>query len=328
MTRLYQPSASIYDLPIGIKPRLAAGAKRKPRPLRYISEQVHTFKALDHARKNGLHISDFQLSKDRYVIFSDAHKGNGKAGLDDFRHNEQLYCQTLRHYLNHEYRLILNGDVEECWKSPLSTIMARYESTAFEIERQFAEQGSEFYMRTYGNHDDDWANPNKVNKHLSPILRQDIKVYPSIRIGNHLMIAHGHQGDLTSDRISQFSRRVVRRLWKPMQQLFKVKIPGKYAANNPIRSKRDRYLHQWAVKNRQVLIAGHTHRALFNPHPQTEPTDHYINVGCCVLLDGMTGIEIDRGEIRLVKWAMNDSNSRIDRTVFATSDLGALISRL
>jgi UDP-2,3-diacylglucosamine pyrophosphatase LpxH len=293
-----------------------------------MSEQFQTFKALDAAQKNGLHISDFQLSKDRYVIFSDAHKGNGSSDLDDFQQNEHLYCQTLKHYLDNDYRLVLNGDMEECWKTPLSEIMETYESTAFEIERQFAARGPRFYMRTYGNHDDDWANPRKVDKYLNPILRQQIKVYPSIRLGSRIMIAHGHQGDLTSDRLARLSRRVVHRFWKPLQQLLKVKMPGKVAGNNHIHSNRDRYLHQWAVNKRQVLIAGHTHRALFNPYPKADSTDHYINVGCCVLLDGMTGIEIDQGEIRLVKWAMNDSSSHIERSVFATTDLAALIARL
>ena len=327
MTRLYQQSPSVYDLPIPIRSSLPTSARKKPR-FTFLSEQFHTAKALDSTQKNGLYIADFQLSKDRYVIFSDVHKGNGTSGLDDFRHNEALYCEALNHYLDNDYRLILNGDIEECWKSPLSDIMETYDSTAFEVERQFAARGPDFYMRTYGNHDDDWANPKKVDRYLSPILRRQIKVYPSIRLGSRIMIAHGHQGDLTSDRLARVSRRVVRRIWKPLQHLLKLKMPGKVAGNNPIQSNRDRYLHQWAVKNRQLLIAGHTHRALLNPDPKTGSTDHYINLGCCVLLDGMTGIEIDQGEIRLVKWAMNASDEKVERSVFASSELGALMARL
>ncbi|MCI0710103.1 MAG: hypothetical protein L0154_08065 [Chloroflexi bacterium] len=287
-----------------------------------IDELSHTFKAMDNARKNAFRVPHFNLEKDRYVIFSDVHKGNGQKVTDDFRHNEETYIDALDYYVNQGYRLILNGDIEECWKFEHDTIAGAYADTAFRAEQQFIEQGHGFYMRTYGNHDEDWANPLKVKSGLHTVLKYPIEVHPAISLGDKILIAHGHQGDLASDRISTFSRYFIRRFWKPMQQLLRVKLDGKLARNYSFGSHRERCLYQWAVANRQLLIAGHTHRAVFHPH-ECVASDHYINLGSCVHDDGITGVEIDRGEIRLVHWASDKK-----RNVFKRADLGNLLARL
>jgi len=55
-----------------------------------------------------------------------------------------------------------------------------------------------------------------------------------------------------------------------------------------------------------------------------DPVPCYFNDGCCVHTNGITGIEIDRGEIRLVKWELSDAYHdredafRRDPELFAT----------
>jgi len=56
----------------------------------------------------------------------------------------------------------------------------------------------------------------------------------------------------------------------------------------------------WVKSNNQMIIAGHTHRAVF-PAVGQPP---YFNDGCCVHPYGITGIEIVHGKIALVKWSV------------------------
>lgn len=305
---------------------VAPGRQKAPYRVRRFTERYYTYRALGNAYRNALHISEFRPFKDRYVVLSDVHKGDGNRATDDFVHNVPFYLHALRYYLNQDFRLVLNGDIEECWKSNNMAITEFYEDTAFATEREFADQGQHYYMRTYGNHDDDWADPRKVKKYLHPVLGQSVRVYPAVRLGNHIMIAHGHQGDLTSDRMSWLSRRAVRYAWRPVQGLLKIK-DRRHTSNNSMQSARDRFLNEWAIKHHQLLIAGHTHRALLQPDAPTA-TDHYINTGCCILADGITAIEIDHGEIRLVRWAHSSSEDGIDRTVFKSRNLAALLRLL
>jgi UDP-2,3-diacylglucosamine pyrophosphatase LpxH len=359
------------------------------------NERAYTFKALDATRRAALHISDYQLKTDRYVILSDVHKGDGNRIGDDFLHNVQVYANALRYYLDHGYRLILNGDIEECWKARNSAIIEAHESGAFAMEREFARQGESHYLRIYGNHDDDWADPAKVDRYLRPVLGP-VNVYSGVLLGERILITHGHQGDPNADRRAWFSRRVVRHCWKPIQRGFKLRI-NFAAENNLILGKRDRLLQDWAKANRLLLIAGHTHRPMFRPMSKMallhavrewlshyldhtadahmrrllpvvieqisqviqvfddekkllddskpaalESVPYYLNGGACIHTNGITGIEIDRGEIRLVRWAtptpqtvpesasgdyLKDAYG-LERKVYQSGDLGEILYKL
>jgi hypothetical protein len=99
-------------------------------------------------------------------------------------------------------------------------------------------------------------------------------------------------------------------VWRPFQRAFGL---SNRRASDPIPHLRNRkdHLSSWARTNRLLLIAGHTHRALFRPKLMSDPDTaiharsapvrsdsitHYLNDGCCVHADGITGIEIDRGK--------------------------------
>ncbi|MBN1680136.1 MAG: hypothetical protein JW966_07580 [Anaerolineae bacterium] len=272
----------------------------------------------------------------------------------------------MDYYLNNDFRLVLNGDIEEGWKSSYSDIIEAYGDTAYHLERQFAQRGKDYYLRTYGNHDIDWANPAMVDAYLKPVIGQPVAVHSGVLLGDQMFITHGHQGDLGSDRNIWLSRRVVRHLWGPLQNMFLFKI-NRAAENSLIRRNRDKFLQQWGKANRLMVIAGHTHRPMLHPFPAlknlvqfssgnghntvpdlntlffpedgVDPTMYYINDGCCVHSDGITGIEIDRGVIRLVKWATTTSIagrngsgmcgiSQIVRSIFRSTDLETLLAAL
>lgn len=57
-------------------------------------------------------------------------------------------------------------------------------------------------------------------------------------------------------------------------------------------------VHAWAAANHQMVICGHTHRPAF-ARPGATP---YFNTGACLVPGQITGIEIVRGRIQLVRW--------------------------
>lgn len=352
------------------------------------SRQRETFKALDRALQDACRVEGFRIEKDRFVVFSDVHKGDGESGSDDFLHNSNLYRYVLQYYFDHFYALILNGDCEDCWETDPQDIVRAYRRTAFAAERQFNAENR--YFRTVGNHDDDWKDPAKVDRYLGPVLGP-VRVWPSVLLGDRILVLHGHQGDRYDGGAVQRSRWIVHFIWAPLQRrgltdflwpvlrLFGFVDTGRAAQNNFIRRERDRLLYEWAKARRMLVIAGHTHRGMFRSfskidqiravrtalkrkagtavtpkerllislsidyldrviHDSREelkrdktqnrladdPVPCYFNDGCCVHTNGITGIEIDRGEIRLVKWELSDAYHdredafRRDPELFAT----------
>ena len=105
---------------------------------------------------DGLHYllssaEEFNITNDdRLIIFSDLHIGNGGAA-DDFRENSDIFTHCLReYYLSKNFRLILNGDIEDLYKFPLYQILNQYQPL-YEVFEAFAKAQALF--KTYGNHD-------------------------------------------------------------------------------------------------------------------------------------------------------------------------------
>jgi hypothetical protein len=64
---------------------------------------------------------------------------------------------------------------------------------------------------------------------------------------------------------------------------------------------------KWVEERKIPIIIGHTHRSVFSPKGDTP----YFNDGSCVHPRCITGLEIDRGEIKLIRWAfeLGDNNT-------------------
>jgi UDP-2,3-diacylglucosamine pyrophosphatase LpxH len=316
--------ASQYGDLVGAQPApalpLTGGLRARTRALSARIERTKTYRGLDEAVRRGLHISDFSLSRDRYIIFSDLHRGSGQKNVDDFLHNRDVYCHALSHYLGQDYRLVLNGDVEEGWKTNYRTVSRVYADTAVAAEREFASLSSTHYLRVYGNHDDALANPLLVRRYLGPVFGA-MNVHPAIVLGGRIVIAHGHQGDFYSDRYAWLSRKAVRYGWRPIQRITGLEL-NHDAENSARLSARDHHLSAWARDNGLLLICGHTHRPHF-PTPASGAALPYLNDGACVHSDGITGIEIEGGEIRLIKWQLRSDAAQ--RSVLQSYDLGRIL---
>jgi hypothetical protein len=77
-------------------------------------------------------------AKDKWVVFSDLHLGDGGAG-DDFRINDDLFSHVLeKHYGPENFSLILNGDVEELLRFLARPLRIRNYSVARSSRKKFA----------------------------------------------------------------------------------------------------------------------------------------------------------------------------------------------
>jgi hypothetical protein len=185
----------------------------------------------------------------------------------------------LGYYLEAGYRLFVLGDAEELWEEHAEEVIDRY-GAVLELEASF-NRGANGLERFYGNHDDQWASPRQVAKHLRGVFG-DIRVREALclradrpgRAPATLFFVHGHQGTADSDRWRWLSRLFVRHIWRPLQRRtgFSATTPARDYA---LRAKHDRAMLEWARTHtpRLVLIAGHTHRPVFaRSAPDPPPT--------------------------------------------------------
>jgi UDP-2,3-diacylglucosamine pyrophosphatase LpxH len=211
--------------------------------------------------------TEFNVETDKWVIFSDQHRGC-RDGADDFRQCEKAYNAALGYYFEKGYTLVILGDAEELWECSPKAVMKAYENT-LTLESQFHSRGR--YFRFYGNHDSDWMRDSVVRKHLHKHFRVDLKVHESMRVRvnaagielGEIFMAHGHQGTLESDKFSFISRIAVRYGWGFIQRTFKIHSTTP-ATDFELRQEHNIAMYKWVEnKPNTILIAGHTHRPVF-----------------------------------------------------------------
>ncbi|MEM7161734.1 MAG: metallophosphoesterase [Bacteroidota bacterium] len=314
-------------------------------------------KAIERCRKSAGKF-EFDIRKDQWILFSDHHRGV-KDGADDFQICEPAYRTALNYYDEKNFNLALLGDVEEFWENPIYKVVLKYREI-MQLEKKFFDKSRLF--RIWGNHDDQWQFGNFITKYLDFLFPQievhegiDLSIIENGRsIGNVLLI-HGHQGSLESDRFALISKFFVRYVWRNIQRVFKIPLSTP-STDLTLRSKHDMSMYNWTLKRKnQVLICGHTHQAVFESRTMidrmteeleglenevvqaqqekeiwrilrkiedlkqkytaleagSERVPRYFNTGACSYADGdITGIELDRNTIRLIKWTGGDYSER------------------
>jgi predicted phosphodiesterase len=198
----------------------------------------------------------------KYAILSDMHLGDG-GDADDFQANEPVLLAALDHYREQGYTLLLLGDIEELWQFDLRKIVERYGSTVYSKIRGF---GDERVYRVFGNHDHEWGgyeDPTKGSSKQPGLADEALK----LKDGNgdtRLLLMHGHQGSIESDKYAWFSRFFVR-LFKAVEPV--AKLTGLYghgsATKSQVTKDYERTLYAWAKRNKVILMCGHSHRAIF-----------------------------------------------------------------
>ena len=249
------------------KPVMWASAKFTSKP-----DQGRIFQALttlhqcilDGKKEKGPVIS-FDCTKERFIIFSDQHKG-AKNGADDFMLCEPNYLAALDHYFQQGYFYITLGDTEELWENLLSSVK-KHQQPSFESERRFVEQDR--FVKIYGNHDLFWQNDPFAPMQLKEIYGRTVPIYEGVVLKTtikdqevSIFCTHGHQGDAVSDG-NWFSKFFVSRVWAPLQSFLKIN-PNTPAYDAQLKTLHNSYMYLWSAQQKNLLlITGHTHQPVF-----------------------------------------------------------------
>ena len=291
----------------------------------------------------------------KLVCMSDMHRGDG-SGADDFAQNSLIYRCALEHYLEGGFTYIELGDAEELWENDNFDQIYITHTLVYELLTKFHDPDPEKtrYLKVWGNHDLYWKGNEAVYRALFPGIEtyEGIMLETGLREGSGvaavgaILFIHGHQADpKCCGEIAAVSKFFVHHFWPDLQRCG-VKDPTRAALNPGLCNEVDKRLHEWANHNDQgvaAIIAGHTHRAVFENLSLTEqryleskvktigvkinhqPDVSYYNTGSCVHPLCITGIEItlENGPcLRLVKWGQGTAGNAvtIQRTVLEETD--------
>ncbi len=261
----------------------------------------------------------------KIVLMSDCHRGDGNWG-DNFLNNQNLFFAALDFYYRKDFTYMELGDGDELWENRKIDRIISIHSDAFWIMSKFYKEGRLYML--YGNHDEVKKYKNFAQDNLRSYYVESIKkrvaLFPGIKIHeglilqyknekNLLFLTHGHQADFLNYNLWKLSRFLVRYLWRPLE-LTGMRDPTSAAENHTKKDIVEKRLVEWTEKRNHILIAGHTHRPVF---PQADES-LYFNDGCCVHPRCITAIEIENGQITLVKWTVRTRKDRslyVDRVI-------------
>jgi predicted phosphodiesterase len=270
-------------------------------------ERVH--KALDALykriqkgdEKKGL-IIDFDPYKDRFIIFSDQHKG-AKNGSDDFAFCERNYLTALQYYNESGYHFISLGDSEELWENGIAGVRKNNVSS-FEKEKLFLNRKA--FTKVFGNHDLEWDNSPLAPFELHSIYGEKVPVYEAVIlrtvVNSHpfdIFLTHGHQGDQLSDG-SWLSKWFVATIWAPLQAYLAIN-PNTPANLDSLKTQHNAYMYEWISSHKNMLlITGHTHQPVFQSMTHLERL--YRSLASAKETNNIAEIQKIRQEILILKY--------------------------
>ena len=269
-----------------------------------MASQERITKAYQTARR----ISYNEESK--FIVFSDVHRGDNSFA-DDFANNRNIYHHALNHYFKNGFTYCELGDGDELWENlDFKPVFYTHTNIYFLLKKFYDENR---LYRLIGNHDMVYQRQKYVEKHLytyfDKVTGKDQPLFPGITFTEGLILEHetskqeifmlhGHQADWWNYRAWKFNRFMVRALWRQLQ-IFGIGDPTSPAKNFKELIKVERRTKKWIQDNNNLLtIIGHTHRPRF-PKPGEIA---FFNDGSCVHPRSITGIEIEKGCISLIKW--------------------------
>ena len=305
-----------------------ASAPDKKEVFKSLSRLLRNIK--ERPGKRGLSL-EADFSTDKFIIFSDHHKGNKDHG-DDFANNAPNYMAAMEYYLVNNFNYINLGDSEELWKYSPEQVISK-NINALRAEAKFQQMNR--YHKTFGNHDITWKNKLDVNRWFKDIFTLPLPVWEGNLLKTNvndkplsIFLTHGHQGDKMSDNNS-LSTWLVAHIWRPVQRYLEINV-NTPAKDFVLRDRHNIMMYEWSShKENLLLITGHTHKPVFASGRYSDHESNkigsvsgdkkinlrpsYFNSGCCCYNDGdITGIEIADGKISLIKWHLeNDSSGRV-----------------
>lgn len=272
---------------------------------------------LDNAYKEAKVIPFDNNSK--IILFSDCHRGDNSFA-DDFANNRNIYFHALKHYYTEGFTYCELGDGDELWENISFQPILEAHKNVYELMQLFFNQNR--LHTIWGNHDMVYRNPKYVEKYLYSYFDErtgeDKPLFPDIKVNEAIILkhnqtqqevflTHGHQADWWNYLFWKWSRFMVRVLWKPLN-VMGIADPTSPAKNYKELIKVERRTKKWIIDNNNLItIVGHTHRPRF-PNPGDIA---FFNDGSCVHPRSITGIEIENGEISLIKWQIDTNEDGI-----------------
>lgn len=262
-------------------------------------------KNLDKLFKDSMRIEIDDNSK--LVIMSDCHRGSGD-NYDNFIKNQNIFNSALRYYYSNNFTYIELGDGDDMWEVSDYQEIIEEHLDSFKEMKKFNDAGR--LIMLYGNHDiikqkseiisEVFATYYDKDTKEEKDLLKDLKIYESL-VANYkdreIFMLHGHQVDFLNSTLWRLSRFLVRHIWRKLE-FIGIKDPTSAAKNYSISKTVERKLQKWSIKNDKIIIAGHTHRPIFPRNGESL----YFNDGSCVHPNGITCLEIEKGNITLVRW--------------------------
>ena len=245
----------------------------------------------------------------KLVIMSDCHRGIGDKD-DNFSQNQNIFESALLHYYYNGFTYVELGDGDEMWEVDNFHDIVNEHIDTFKVLKKFHHQKR--LIMICGNHDLCKKNKKIMKeyfyKYYDKSLKKEVDLLNNLKIleslvlkyeENDLFLLHGHQVDALNCKFWKLSRFLVKNVWKPLEQIG-FKDPTSAAKNYRVTKKVEKSLTKWSDKNHKIIIAGHTHRPVFSKINQSL----YFNDGSCIHPNGITCLEIENGNISLVKWKL------------------------
>lgn len=178
---------------------------------------------------------------------SDLHLGDG-GSKDDLHHNKYLIESILQYYLENDYTLILNGDIEDLNKFSYTDIRRAWKKL-FGIFHEFHQKNR--LIKIVGNHDLALYNENNYQFPLHQGFVLNLA-------GKKLFLLHGHQSSNFFLKYKSLSAFLVKYLVKSLS----IKNRGT-SGDSKRRYSTEKYFYKAARRMGILTIIGHTHRPLF-----------------------------------------------------------------
>ncbi len=257
--------------------------------------------------------------KTKIVIMSDCHRGTGNK-QDNFLKNKNIFISALLYYYNRGFTYIELGDGDEMWEVSKYQDIITANLNLFKQLKKF--YTSNRLIMIYGNHDIVKKNKSILEKNFykyydkltkkNELLFKELIVQESLILSyksHDIFLIHGHQIDFINSKLWYLSRLFVRHIWKPLEKIG-LKALTSSPKNYKVSSKLEKSFKTWSIKNNKIIITGHTHRPVFPQNNQSL----YFNDGSCIYPNGITCLEINNGNISLVKWEKNTNKDELITT--------------
>ena len=211
-------------------------------------------------------------SKDKIVVFSDLHLGDGGKD-DDFLQNARLFARVLgEYYYENGFTLVLNGDIEELKKFPLKKIVSRWESI-YGLFNEFRKKNRLY--KIVGNHDFDLFTQKNRKRAGKPFRALKIDYG-----GKILFVYHGHQASRffeNHDKLAGFLLRYF---------VFPLGIKNYSVSHDSMKKfKVEKRAYDFSIRKKVISIIGHTHRPLFESLSKIDSIKFKIEQLCRLYTD-------------------------------------------